>query len=155
MNDTATYAIPLSYDLTQYSSYVAIACIGVFILFLIIARLLVTVETQQSDLVLFNKSQPKQLLLLVSKQLYNTTAAANNVASAIANGLMEPPPNYDMSKINTSALKVISNLGDMSTKFNSNMTSMSSIVTDNNKSSYQDSFDMIEPVKPTNKRSKW
>ncbi len=152
MNNTAAYELPLSYALIPYPSYVAIACIGAFIIFLVVGRLLVTVETQQSDLVLFNKSQQsKQVLLLVSKQLYNSTAAANNIASAIANGLMEPPPNYDMSKMNANGpnFKGINNLGDISAKINA-----TTVALDKGTSNF-DSFEVIEPAKPSNKRSKW
>lgn len=154
------YITPETYEIVPYASYTAMAIVALFALLIIIARLVITAEGQQSDLVLFNKSPQKHLLLLVSKQLYNNNAAQNNIASAIANGLMEPPQNYDPTKIPTSvANSAIKSVGmthlimnDISTK--TSVTTLSSSL--DMKMNKLDSFEAIEPVnKSAGKRTKW
>ena len=157
----STYPVPENFMITPYASYTAIGFVVFFALFIIIARLAIRVDGQQSDLILFNKSPQKHLLLLVSKQLYNTTAAQNNIASAIANGLMEPPPNYDSNKsqtpvsINNSAKSnghVSHHLSLTELSVKTNTTSLNSI----NKLEPSDSLDSIEPLnKNSSKRPKW
>jgi hypothetical protein len=99
-NATSTYLMPEQVDIMPYASFVAIGFLVFFFLAICLLRLLVKVDNKQSDLILFNKTPQKHLLMLVSNQLYNNSAASNNIAIAIAHGLMEAPPNYDMSKVN-------------------------------------------------------
>lgn len=99
-NVTKIYIVPEQVDIMPYASFVAIGFVVFFFLAICLLRLLIKVDTKQSDLILFNKTPQKHLLMLVSNQLYNNSAASNNIATAIAHGLMEAPPNYDMSKVN-------------------------------------------------------
>jgi hypothetical protein len=149
-----TYSTPIDYEIPQYPSYIAIGCVVFFTLFIIIARLAIRVDGQQSDLILFNKSPQKHLLLLVSKQLYNTTAAQNNIASAIANGLMEPPPNYDSAKTPTSANGSTKTNGFSHNAFN-DVSTKTSTTTINSINKFEP-LDTIEPLnKACGKRQKW
>jgi hypothetical protein len=145
------YPIPDTYAIFPYASYVAIACVLLFALFIIIARLVIRVDGQQSDLILFNKSPQKHLLLLVSKQLYNTTAAQNNITSAIANGLMEPPTSKLSSSSSNNTIKNIS-LSNIALTDISAKTSTTTI----NSISRFEAIDSIETVgKGPGRRSKW
>jgi hypothetical protein len=73
-------------------SYAALAFVISVVIVIIISKLVITVETTKSDLVIYNTS-PQKLELLVSKPASNS-AAVNNVHAAIALGLMDPPTNY-------------------------------------------------------------
>ena len=148
-----TYSTPIDYEIPQYPSYIAIGCVVFFTLFIIIARLAIRVDGQQSDLILFNKSPQKHLLLLVSKQLYNTSAAQNNIASAIANGLMEAPPNYE-AKTPTSASNSTKTNGFSHIPFN-DISTKTSTTTINSINKFEP-LDTIEPLnKAPGKRQKW
>ena len=149
------YVEPADYEIIPYASYVAIGCVVVFAFFIIIARLVIRVDGQQSDLILFNKSPQKHLLLLVSKQLYNTTAAQNNIASAIAHGLMEAPANYDSSKLPTPVNNTNKTIGYTNIAMSDSVSTKTSTTTINSMSKF-DSVDSIEPLnKGSSKRQKW
>lgn len=100
---TSTEPIPLitneykdiAYEIiVPFASYIALASVLVFMLAIVISRLVITVETAKSDLILFNTTPQKHIELLVSKQTSNPSAM-NNIHAAVALGLMVPPPNYE------------------------------------------------------------
>jgi Zn-dependent protease with chaperone function len=82
--------------ITPVASYVALAFVVLFLLIIIVSKLVITVETTKSDLVIYNTT-PQKLELLVSKPASNS-GAQHNVHAAIALGLMEAPPNYQPPK---------------------------------------------------------
>ena len=86
----------LAYEVIQpYASYVAIAFVLLFFLVVILSKLVLNADTKmhKSDLVLFNNANNKRLETLMARQASNS-AAMQNVHSAVALGLMQPPPNY-------------------------------------------------------------
>lgn len=132
-------------DIKPIPSYVILALVALFFLFLLIARLLIRHETKNVDLILFNKSPQKHLFLLVSKQLYNNSAASNNIASAIAHGLMDTPGSI--------ANNNNSNGIDHDTSTRTSTTTLNSINVDGFVKK-KSSFDNIEQIKGSN-RQKW
>jgi hypothetical protein len=78
--------------ITPVSSYVALAFVVLVVIVIVISKLVITVETSKSDLLIYNTS-PQKLELLVSKPTSNS-GATNNMHAAIALGLMDAPANY-------------------------------------------------------------
>lgn len=145
-NITLIYEEPLMPDIQPIPSFVVLALVALFFLFLILARLMIRHETKNVDLILFNKSPQKHLFLLVSKQLYNNSAASNNIASAIAHGLMDAPGTI-LNNANSN-----SNENDTSTR--TSITTLNSINADGNMKK-KSSFENIEQVKSNINRQKW
>jgi hypothetical protein len=86
-------ALLVAYEvITPVASYVALAFVISLLLLIIISKLVITVDTTKSDLVIYATSSQK-LELLVSKQSSNS-GAMNNIHAAVALGLMDPPVNY-------------------------------------------------------------
>ena len=94
---TLNQNIAIIYDvITPYASYVALAFVFLMMFFIVVSKLVITVDTTKSDLILYNTT-PQKLEILVSKQLTNS-GAMHNIHAAVACGLMDPPPNYQPPK---------------------------------------------------------
>lgn len=80
--------------INPYASYIGLAVALISCLLVIMARLIVSIETPRSDLILFNSTPNKNAKPLISKQM-STQAAVNNIHLAVAVGLMAAPANYE------------------------------------------------------------
>jgi len=89
------------------SSYIALALVLLFIFFMIIMKLVIQVENNRPELILFNSNSQKQIDLLVSKQSASPSAM-HNIHLAVSMGLMIPPANYEPPK-NLSQIKLNNN----------------------------------------------
>ena len=88
--------VPVTSIINPYASYVGLTVAIVSCLLVFIARLIVSIETPRSDLILFNSTPNKNVKPLISKQM-STQAAINNIHLAVAAGLLAPSAVPDSS----------------------------------------------------------